>query len=484
MNGMPPTTAGLLPLLPLLALSAGLVAVLLAAHSARGRGAVALLSAAAYAGALLSLAAVVPRLPAAVSDLFVIDRLAAAASGLVLLASLCIAVLAQPYLAQQEAPQAEFTLLLMLATLGGLVLLSASHFVSLFLGIELIGIPLSALAAYLRHRQRSIEAGFKYLVLSGVSSAVLLFGAALLYAETGSLTLDLFRSAAFRLPSLPPVAYIGLAMLISGLAFKLAVVPFHFWAPDVYEGAAAPAAIFASTVSKAAVITVLLRIFPPGAASAHRSLFLSFAVLSVLSMTVGNLLALRQRNVKRMLAWSAIAHNGYLLVAFLSPGASARAAVLLYLLAEVAAHVAAFGVVTLLSGRGGDAEDLDDFAGLAWRSPWAAAAFTAALLSLLGLPLTAGFFAKFTIAAAGLDAGLVSLVVLLLLNTVIGAVYYLRVIMVLFLGPDEVRVGAIRHADRRLPAAGLLVVLAQAALLVWIGVTPQFFLGIIQWALQ
>jgi len=480
MSGVTLTPAGLLPLLPLIVLSAGIVAVLLTTAFVRGRTTITLLCLAVCAAALLSLAAVVPHLPAPCTDLFRVDRISAMVSGLILFASLCITVLAHPYFKRQEVPQGEFTLLLMIATLGGLVLAASSHFASLFLGIELVGIPLSAMAAHLRHRERSIEAGFKYLVLSGVSSAFLLFGMALLFAETGTLSFDPLRGFMAHPSVLPPLEYIGLSLLIAGIAFKLAIVPFHYWAPDVYEGAPAPVTIFASTVSKAAVITVLLRLFPPGIVAADRFLFTAFAVLSVLSMTVGNLLALRQRNVKRMLAWSTIAHNGYLLVAFLSTGPLAATAVLVYLISTVVTHLGAFGVIALLSGRDGDAEELDDYAGLTWRRPWTAAAFTAALLSLLGLPLTAGFIAKFTIAAAGLGSSQLALVIMLILNTVIGAYYYLRVIMTMFLGPDEVRVRAIRHASHRLPVAAVLIVLVQAVLLLWIGTLPQTVIRFIQ----
>jgi len=477
---MPLLFAGFLPLLPLIVLAGGSVGILLVTTFVHDRRPTTVLALATYAASLLSLVIILPHLPASCTGLFHLDRASALSSGLILFASLCITVLAHPYFRLQELPQGEFTLLLMLATLGGLVLAASSHFASLFLGVELIGIPLSAMAAHLRHRVRSIEAGFKYLVLSGVSSAALLFGIALLYAETGTLSFDALRNHLAHPAALPPLMHFGLSLLIAGLGFKLAVVPFHYWAPDVYEGAPAPATMFASTVSKAAVITVLLRILPPGSAAGDRFLFIAFAVLSVLSMTVGNLLALRQRNMKRMLAYSTVAHNGYLLVAFLSSGPLAPAAVLLYLLAEVIAHIAAFGVVTLLSDRDGDADDLDDYAGLSWRRPWTAAVFSAALLSLLGLPLTAGFISKFTIAAAGLGSAQLALVILLVLNTVIGAYYYLRVIMTMFLGPDEMRVGAIRHAAHRLPAAAVLVVLAQAALLLWIGTAPQFFVRMIR----
>lgn len=474
------TPAGLVPLLPLIVLSGSAVAVLLAAAFARGRRLMTLLAVSVYAASLLSLPGILPHLPAPCTDLFQVDRIAALSAGLILFASLCITLLAHPYLGRQELPPGEFTLLLMLATLGCLVLACSSHFASLFLGVELVGIPLSAMAAYLRGRGRSIEAGFKYLILSGVSSAVLLFGIALLYGETGNLSFAQPLSLMAHPSAMTTLSYLGFILLIAGLAFKLAVIPFHWWAPDVYQGAPAPATIFAATASKTAVITALLRLFPPALVAGDRFLAAAFMALCVLSMTIGNLLALRQRSVKRMLAYSSIAHTGYLLVAFLSPGPLAQAAVLLYLLSAVVSHLAAFGVVSLLSDRDGDADDLDDYAGLAWRRPWTAAAFTASLLSLLGLPLTAGFISKFYLAAAGLGSSRLVLVVLLFLNTVVGAAYYLRIIMTLFLGPDDIRVDAIRHAAHRVPAFAVMIIAAQAALLLWIGVAPQFFVRMIR----
>ncbi len=477
---MPVTRFDLLTILPHVILAAGTVIVLISAAVFRRQAAVLFLAGLTLICSLLSLGAVMPRLPAPCTDLLFLDGVAAFSTGLVLFAALCVIILAHPYFKRQALPAGEFTILLMLATLGGLVLIASSHFASLVLGVELIGIPLVAMAAYNRHRPRGIEAGFKYLVLSGVSSAFLLFGIALLYAGSGSL---LFGPAitSFRLLSAQtPVHHLGVALLIAGLGFKLALVPFHVWAPDVYEGAPAPVTIFASTVSKAAVITVLLRLFPPSLIENDRFLFILFSAISIASMTLGNLLALRQQSVKRMLAYSTIAHNGYLLVAFLSGGLLAQTAVLIYLFFTVVTNLASFGVVTLLSGADADADDLDGYTGLAWRRPGIALVLSAAILSLLGIPLFAGFIAKFSLVAAGMASKHLVLVLALVINTGVSAYYYLRVIMTMYSGPDDAPDGVQWPVDRRLPVFGVVVVALQAVLLVGVGTAPQFLLRLIE----
>jgi len=477
---MPVTRIDLLTMLPHIILAAGTVIVLIAAAMTRRQAALLSIAGLTLACSLLSLGAVWTRLPAPSTDLLFLDGVSAFATGLVLFAALCIIILAHPYFKRQTMPAGEFAVLLMLATLGSLVLISSSHFASLVLGVELIGIPLVAMSAYNRHRPAGIEAGFKYLVLSGVSSAILLFGVALLYAGSGSLLFGPAVASFRHLGAQTPVHHLGVALLIAGLGFKLGLVPFHVWAPDVYEGAPAPATIFAATVSKAAVITVLLRLFPPPVIENDRFLFILFAGLSVASMTLGNLLALRQHSVKRMLAYSTIAHNGYLLVAFLSGGLLAQTAILLYLFFTVVTNLAAFGVVSLLSGAEADADDLDGYTGLAWRRPGIALVLTAAILSLLGIPLFAGFIAKFSLVAAGMASMHLVPVLALVINTGVSAYYYLRVIMTMYSGPGDAPDGMQWPVDRRLPVLGVVVVALQAILLVGVGTAPQFLVRFIE----
>jgi NADH-quinone oxidoreductase subunit N len=471
---MPASLADHMIALPLLVLAAGTVVTLLAAAFA-GNGAASLRAAGATLFcALLSLGPLASHMPAPYTSLFFLDGVSFLSIGLVLFSALCVVLIARPYLDRQELPPGEFAVLILLATLGGLVLVASRHFASLFLGIELIGIPLAALAAYHRGRGQSIEAGFKYLVLAGISSAIMLFGIALLYALTGDLSFGTMMTR----PA--PLYHIGLALIIAGMGFKLALVPFHLWAPDVYEGAPAPVTVFTATAVKAAAFTALLRLAPPARIDQDRHLFLMLAAVSVASMTLGNISALRQRSVKRMLAYSSIAHNGYLLVAFLSPGTLASPAILLFLVSYVVTNLAAFGIVSLLSRGDSDADDLDDYAGLSWRRPGMAALMTIAVLSLLGLPLTAGFIAKFSVMTAGMESARLALVLALVVNTAISAYYYLRIVMTMFLGRHEVPSAALRHADRRISSVGVLVVVLQAALLLAIGIAPQYLIRLIQ----
>ena len=476
---MPSLRTDLVIVLPHIVLAAGTVAALLAAAFARRHATVMYISVSTLLCSFVSLGILTPHLPAAFTGLFFLDGLSAISSGLVLFASLCVAVLAYPYFTMHRVPAREFSILLMLATLGCLVIVASSHFSSLFLGIELVGIPLVVLAAYHRGSPIGIEAGFKYLILSGVSSAVLLFGIALLYAGSGSLAFGPALASLADPSARTPLTHLGAALLIAGMGFKLALVPFHLWAPDVYQGAPAPVTLFVATASKAAMITALLRLFPPAVIAGDSYLFILFAVFSVASMTVGNLLALRQPSLKRILAYSSIAHSGYLLVAFLSAGFLAYTAIILYLMFYVVTNLCAFGVVSLLSGGGGDADDLDDYTGLSWRKPWMTLILTIAVLSLLGIPLTAGFIAKFSVVAAGMASMHLVLVLALAINTAVSAFYYLRIIMAMFIGQDDVLAVEIRHSERRVPVMGGFIVSFQAGLLLFTGIAPKYLLQLI-----
>lgn len=467
----------LLPVLPHLALGAGAVLVLLLSAGTRRRGLIHAAAGTALLGAFLSLFPAASHAPAAVSPLLFVDRLSILTMGLVLFAALSLWALARPYLELHDLPAGAFDVLLLLSALGGTVLAASSHAASLFLGVELLGIPLAVLSAYLPARAQGIEAGFKYLVLAGVSAAVLLFGLALLYAEAGDLSLAALLQAAPGGRS--ALSRLGIALVLAGLGYKLALAPFHQWAPDVYDGAPAPVAALAATVSKAAVIALLLRVAPPSLIAQDRFLAALLAAVAVASMTVGNLGAVTQRNVKRMLAYSSVSHSGYLLVAFLSPGPFAETAILLFLVATVVAGIAAFGSVTLLSLRDRDRDDLDQYEGLFWRRPAEAYILALALLSFLGLPLTAGFIAKFAIVAAGLDAARLTLVVLLSVFTAVSAAYYLRVIMAMF-RRHEAYPGGEHTAGRRRSVLGISVLALQAVLLLAVGTMPQYLIEIIR----
>jgi len=414
-------------------------------------------------------------LPREVTSLFIIDRYAFFYLGLVLLAGFVVAAISFSYLEKHPGHSEEFYLLLLFATLGCAVLAAATHFASFFLGIELLSVSLYALAAYLRHSNKSIEAGVKYLILAAVSSAFILFGMALVYAEAGSMSFTEIasRAAGSEVHHLPFLA--GIVMIIVGLGFKLAVVPFHLWTPDVYEGAPAPVTALIATMSKGAVFALVLRYFTRIDIHQHASLLAVITIIAVVSMFAGNFLALLQTNVKRVLAYSSISHLGYLLVTVLASGALAQTAAAFYLTAYFITTLGAFGVVTVLSDGNRDADSMEDYQGLIWKRPWIAGIFTAMLFSLAGIPLTAGFVGKFYVVAAGVGSALWMVIVVLAINSVIGLFYYLRIIVVLF-----TRSGAENPALQRTSRSGSLVLAILAILLVWLGTYPGPLLDIIK----
>jgi NADH-quinone oxidoreductase subunit N len=417
--------------------------------------------------------------PRQVTPLILVDHYALFYIGLILMAAFVVAALAYSYLEVHQGHREEFYLLIILATLGCSVLAAASHFISLFLGIELLSVSLYALAAYLRHSNKSVEAGVKYLILAAVSSAFILFGMALVYAETGSMSFAAIASqaAGAGVHGLPFLA--GIILIIAGLGFKLAVVPFHLWTPDVYEGAPAPVTAFIATASKGAVFALVLRYFTKIDIHQYPALMLVVSTIAVASMFAGNLLALLQTNVKRILAYSSISHLGYLLVTILASGPMAATAAAFYLTAYFVTTLSAFGVVTVLSSGERDADRMDDYRGLVWRRPWLAGVFTIMLFSLAGIPLTAGFVGKFYVVAAGVGSELWPVVVVLAINSVIGLFYYLRIIVSLFSGTGE------EHQATSQPSRSNSAVLAAlTALLVWLGLYPGPVIDLIKATVQ
>jgi NADH-quinone oxidoreductase subunit N len=342
------------------------------------------------------------------------------------------------YLERERLAPAEFYALILFAAAGMGVLASAQELLTAFIGLELSSISSYILAGYRRESPRSGEAAMKYFLLGSFATAFLLYGIALIYGATGTTFLP--RMASVGDPG--SLFKLGLALLLVGLAFKVSAAPFQVWTPDVYEGAPTPVTALFSAGPKAAAFALLLRVFLTVPA-ANDFWFWAFWILAALTMFTGNLGALVQSSVKRMLAYSSIAHAGYILVAFSTaafttePGDSrftlGLAAVLYYLLAYALAKVGAFTVVSHLGGAGEKNLSLDDYAGLGQRQPFAAAALSLFLLSLLGLPVTAGFFRKFYIFKAALNSHLIWLAILMAVNSVIGAYYYLRLIVVMYM---------------------------------------------------
>src|SRR2546430_1751666 len=345
---------------------------------------------------------------------------------------------AEPYLTRERLEGAEFFALILFATAGMGVLASAQELLTAFIGLEMSSISSYVLAGYRRDTLKSSESAMKYFLLGSFATAFFLYGIALVYGATGTTLLD--KMAGVDVAS--TLLKLGLAMILIGLGFKVAAAPFQVWTPDVYEGAPTPVTALFSAGPKAAAFALLLRIFATVPAATH-FWFWAFWALAALTMFAGNLGALVQTNVKRLLAYSSIAHAGYILVAFAAVTSMARdgsaeaapayAAVLFYLLSYALVKLGAFTIVSQLGGTGEKHLSLDDYAGLSQRQPFVAAALSVYLLSLLGLPVTAGFFGKFYIFKAAVNSHLLWLAVLMAINSVIGAYYYLRVIVVMYM---------------------------------------------------
>ncbi|MEJ2650537.1 MAG: NADH-quinone oxidoreductase subunit N [Gammaproteobacteria bacterium] len=458
----------LLALSPVLAVAVTLVVVLLIAAFYRRHAAV---MAVTQLGLVLALAALVPaaaQAPRAVTSLLIVDRYTLFFTGLILAATLATAALAYDYLARRSSSPEEFYILLLTACLGGLVLAASRHFASFFLGLELLSVALFALIAYPSERWRPLEAGIKYLILSGMASALLLFGMALVYAQAGTMQFDGIAAAMNGLAARHAGMLTGAALILTGLGFKLSLVPFHMWVADVYEGAPAPVGAYLATVSKGAVFALLLRYLDAVDLYRHAGLIWAVILIAVASMLIGNLLALLQNNLKRVLAYSSVAHLGYLLVAPVAGGNLAVETAGYYLAAYFVTLLGAFGVITLLSTGERDADTLTDYQGLFWRHPWLAGTLSLMLLSLAGIPVTMGFVAKFYVLAAGVDHAQWLLVYGLVIASAIGLFYYLRIIIVLF-APPEPAAQAATFAHAR---GGGLVVLATTLLLLILGIYP------------
>ena len=472
------TAADLIALCPLILIAAFAIVILLVIALHRNHLLTATLTAIGIALAFFTIFVVsLPLAPRQITPLLVVDHYTLFYMGLIFAASLAITILSYPYLKGREGNTEEYYILLLLATLGSATLVGSTHFASFFLGLEILSVSLYALIAYPRALERSMEAGVKYLILAAVSAAFLLFGMALIYAELGTMEFSQIANRAAQ-GGQGVLLLAGLGMILIGLGFKLAFVPFHMWTPDVYEGAPAPVTAFVATVSKGSVFALLLRYFTRVELHTHDSLFLLFAILAIASMFVGNLLALLQRNVKRILAYSSIAHLGYLLVAFLASGALAPTAVAFYLVAYFVTTLGAFGIVTVLSGKERDADDLDDYRGLFRDRPYLTGIFTAMLLSLAGIPLTAGFVGKFYIVLAGAGSALWLLVFCLVAASAIGLFYYLRIVAALFASLPKGRENPLTQAS--LSLAGGLVLASLFLLLVWLGVYPAPLVHLIQ----
>lgn len=454
-------------LFPLLLIAASAVAVMLGIAWKRSPALAAALTLTGLAAAFVSIWAVAPLVPRQVTPLLLIDKFALFYIGLIVASAAVVAVLCNEYFEGQDGQREELYLLLLLATLGCAVLVASSHFASFLLGLEVLSVSLYGMVAYLTDRKAALEAGMKYLILASASAALLLFGMALIYADQGTMEFASLRGSGF-------IFLAGIALAVTGIGFKLGVVPFHLWTPDVYQGATPPVTAFVATTSKSAMAALLLRYAHLSGALQNQSVFRVFAIVAILSMCAGNLMALRQTNLKRILAYSSIAHFGYILVAFLAASTMATEAVAFYLVGYTVTMLAALGIVTVLSRSDGDAEDLEDYRGLFWRRPALAGILTAALLSLAGIPSTMGFVGKFYVLAAGANAQAWPLILILVISSVAGLFYYLRIVAALYADSTKLAAPALAISRKT-----ILALAALATLVIWLGVYPTPLLNLI-----
>jgi NADH-quinone oxidoreductase subunit N len=376
-------------------------------------------------------------------------------------------LIALPYLRREELPRAEFLSLLLFSVCGMMIMSAAAEMITFFLGLELLSMSLYILAGYQRRMTRSIEASLKYFLLGAFATAILLMGMALHWGSTGSLALSSLSPAGDTTLLHPALAQAGFWLVMVGVAFKISVVPFHFWTADVYEGSPAPVTAFMATGTKAAALAAMMRLLLAGFAPEPEAWQPLLWWLAVLTMSVGNLMALVQSNVKRMLAFSSVAHAGYLLVGLIVARPSATRAVLFYLVGYTLMNLGAFAVVTLVGRKREEYQSIYDFAGLARRQPWLAILMSVFLFSLAGIPPTVGFTGKFMLFSEAMRAGFVGLTVIAVLNSLVSVYYYLRVIYLMTMKEEW------EQSPQLLVPAGVALLLAFCfVLIIWLGLFP------------
>jgi NADH-quinone oxidoreductase subunit N len=395
------------------------------------------------------------------SGMLRIDSVAAFVDLYILVAVFLSVWIAGPFLRRTDADHGEFYSLLLLAAVGAMVMASSVDAIPLFLGLELLSIPLYVLNAFLRRIPVSVEAGLKYFIVGAFASAFVVYGFALLYGGTATTNLVTMGRRVVEAGGPSPLVILGLAMVIGGFAFKLALFPFHGWAPDVYQGGPTPVTAFLSVVPKGAALIATLRIVD-GMDLLHlsQSWVLAASIMAVASMFLGNVVAIVQRDIKRMLAYSGIAHMGYAMVAVIVAGEEGGAAVLVYLAAYTLMNIGAFATVALLSERESEPHLISDLAGQGWQRPVVGLALAVCLFSLAGVPPFFGFTGKFVVFRAAVNEGLVLLAVLGVINSLISAFYYLRVVYVMYMQP----------LPRRAPSFPSALSISAAAALAALGV--------------
>lgn len=379
---------------------------------------------------------------------------------------------ARGYLAARGLYRGEMFVLTLFSLLGMMVMMSAASLVTLYLGLELMSLALYALVALQRDAAAPSEAAMKYFVLGALASGILLYGFSMIYGATGSLELDRIAESTLGAQANRTLLVFGLVFVVSGIAFKLGVVPYHMWVPDVYHGAPTPVTLLIGTAPKLAAFAFTLRMLAGALKGLEFDWQGMLIVLALLSMVLGNLIAIAQVNLKRMLAYSTIANMGFMLMGFLAADPNGYSAAMFYAVAYVLTSLVAFGMILLLSREGFEADLLDDFKGLNRRAPWWAFMMLLAMFSLAGIPPTLGFYAKFAVIEAAVNQGFVWLAVIAVLTSVVGAFYYLRVVKLMYFDDPTDTSPIVAGGDAR------VLLSANGLLLLVLGIAPQILMGL------
>jgi NADH-quinone oxidoreductase subunit N len=384
------------------------------------------------------------------------------------------------YARSRQLFRAEFFVLALFATLGMMVMISASHFLTLYLGLELMSLTLYSMVALQRDSAASTEAAMKYFVLGALSSGMLLYGISMVYGATGSLAISEVAVKAASGTALTGVLVFGIVFIVAGIGFKLGAAPFHMWVPDVYQGAPTPVTLLIGSAPKLAAMAFTFRVLVEalGAPALLAQWQGMLVLLAVLSMSIGNITAIAQTNIKRMLGYSTIAHMGFFLLGILAGTPEGYSAAMFYAVVYVLMTLAAFGMIMLLSREGFEAENLDDFKGLNQRSRWYAFLMLLAMFSLVGIPVMLGFWAKLAVLQAAFRAGYTSLVVAAVMFSLIGAFYYLRVVKLMYFDEPVDTAPIVDTGDQR-----ALMTVNGLSLLV-LGIAPGWLLALCQHAIN
>jgi NADH-quinone oxidoreductase subunit N len=478
MNFVPPDFAPAYPEIFLLVMVCVVLLADLAWGEKRPYVAYVLAQFALFGCVLITFATSVPEVVHTFSGMFVDDAMADILKMLVYVTVSTVLVYSRTYIAARGMFSGEFFSLALFATLGMMVMISASHFLTLYLGLELLSLSQYAMVALRRDSVMATEAAIKFFVLGALASGFLLYGMSMVYGATGTLDITRVTEAIQGGAINHAVLVVGLVFIVAGISFKLSAAPFHMWAPDVYEGAPTAVVLFIGSAPKFAAFGFVMRLLVEGMGAMVADWQGMLIILAVMSMMIGNLAAIAQTNIKRMLAYSTISHMGFMLLGIIGADENGYSSSMFYILVYVLMTLGTFGMIMLLSREGFEAEKLDDFKGLNRRNPWYAFITLLLMFSMAGIPPTVGIYAKLSVLQAVLSAGYVWLAVVAVLFSLIGAFYYLRIVKLMYFDEPETDAPILPQSDiKLLISANGLAVLA-------FGLFPQSLMALCAYAIQ